>query len=69
MTMKSLMLNESGQSLTNPQACCLGYKAGGEMFIERINFIFAVFASHCEEFNEGPEEINPVEADPDRLMA
>ena len=38
------------------------------MFIERINFIFAVLASHCEEFNEGPEEINLVEAERDRLM-
>jgi len=39
------------------------------MLIEHINFIFAVLASYCEEFNEGPEEINLVEADRDRLMA
>ena len=38
------------------------------MFIERINFIFAVLASHCEAFNEGPEEFNLVEAERDRFL-
>jgi hypothetical protein len=37
------------------------------MFIERNNFIFEVLASHCESFNEGPEEFNLVEADRDGL--
>ena len=39
------------------------------MFIEHNDSIFSVFASHCEAFNEGPEEINLVEAERDRLMA
>ena len=39
------------------------------MFIEHNDFVFAVFASHCEEFNEGPEEFNLVEEERDRLMA
>ena len=38
------------------------------MFIEHNDFIFVVMASYCEAFKVGPEEINLVEADRDRLM-
>ena len=47
----------------------VGHEDSERIFIERYDFIFEALASYHEVINQGPEDLNLVEGERNKLMA